>query len=65
LAPGGRLLLVEHLRDAWNFLAFGPGCWHFLPRGEWMERASEPGFRVEQELRKTPFVRVWLLRKDG
>ncbi|HXI82562.1 MAG TPA: class I SAM-dependent methyltransferase [Verrucomicrobiae bacterium] len=65
LARGGCLLLVEHLRDGWNFLAFGPGFWHFLPRREWEAQIREAGFTVEREFPKTPFVRAWLLRKEA
>ena len=64
LAQGGRLLLVEHLRDGWNFLAFGPGYWHFLPRREWEAQIREAGFTVERGFHKTPFVQAWLLRKE-
>ena len=64
LARDGRLLLVEHLRDGWNFLAFGPGYRHFLPRREWAAQIRDAGFTVEREFHKTPFVRAWLLRKE-
>jgi ubiquinone/menaquinone biosynthesis C-methylase UbiE len=65
LARGGRLLLVEHLRDGWNFLAFGPGYWHFLPRQEWEAQIREAGFTVERVFHKTPFVQAWLLGKEA
>ena len=64
LAPGGRLLLVEHLRDAANFLAFGPGFLHFLPRGEWLRLAHASGFAIVREFGITPFVRVFLLERS-
>jgi SAM-dependent methyltransferase len=63
LKPGGVLMLVEHLRDGWNFLAFGPGCLHFLPRREWMRLAQGAGFRVREEFSITPFVSVFILRR--
>ncbi|MBI4600605.1 MAG: methyltransferase domain-containing protein [Planctomycetes bacterium] len=61
LAPGGELVLVEHLRDAASFAAFGPGFLHFLPRREWVRLAREAGFRIRQESAFTAFVRVFVL----
>ena len=64
LVPGGEALLMEHMRDWRNFLAFGPGFLHFFSGREWREVASEAGFRVRTELAMTPFVRVFVLRKN-
>jgi SAM-dependent methyltransferase len=63
MADGGQLLLAEHLRDWRNFLAFGPGCFHFHSRKEWMRVASEAGLFVDREGSVTPLVRWFLLKK--
>jgi SAM-dependent methyltransferase len=64
LVPGGELVLMEHARDWKNFLAFGPGFLHFFSRKEWRNAASEAGLVVRTELAMTPFVHVWVLRKN-
>lgn len=51
LRPGGRLVLVEHLRDVANTAVYGPGAWHFLPRREWLRLAAGAGLRTVGELR--------------
>jgi hypothetical protein len=64
LKTSGRVLLVEHLRDWRNFLAYGPGCFHFHSRRTWLTAATQTGFVVEKESGITPFVRIFLLRKN-
>lgn len=63
LDNSGQLLLVEHMRDWKNFIAFGPGFLHFHSRDEWHRLAHVAGLRVEREDRVTPFVRWFLMTK--
>ena len=60
IKPGGSVLLVEHLRDTWNLLAFGPGAFHFFPRSEWLRVAEATGFRLSEEISRTVFVRAFV-----
>lgn len=64
IAPGGRLILVEHLRDTANILAFGPGAWHFSPRDAWLATTREAGLRLVAETRLSPFVGGLVLTPD-
>ncbi len=61
-APGARIVLVEHLRDGANFIAFGPGFWHFLPRREWLRQARESGWVLVASFKQTPFVTVFVFQ---
>lgn len=61
LRKGGRLVLVEHVRDAANFLAFGPGFLHFHSLASWRRCWESAGFRSVNEFRLTPFVRIFVL----
>jgi hypothetical protein len=63
LTAGGEFLLMEHARDAWNFLAFGPGFLHFFSQREWRQAAREAGLAVRSEFAMTPFVHVLILRR--
>lgn len=56
LKAEGELVLVEHLRDLTNTLAFGPGAWHFYPLTEWQAAARQSGFKIDIQKRSTPFV---------
>ncbi len=63
LGPGGRVVVAEHLRDAANFLAFGPGFLHFHSRRTWARCFSRTRFDIHSEFPITPFVRVFVLRR--
>jgi hypothetical protein len=63
LRVNGDLILVEHLRDWVNFLAFGPGFFHFLPARTWRRAAAEGGFEIRNCFRVTPFVSVFAMRR--
>ncbi len=58
----GRVVVVEHLRDTWAALAFGPGLFHFFPHSEWIRLGAVAGLEVEREQSITPFVRVFVYR---
>lgn len=63
MANSGQLVLVEHLRDWKNFVAFGPGFLHFYSRREWLRLAKTARLTIEHEVSATPFVRCFLMRK--
>ena len=58
LLPGGRIVLVEHVRDLANALAYSVGVGHFHTRAEWQATFDGAGLRVVDERRHTPFLRV-------
>jgi hypothetical protein len=63
LADGGRMVVVEHVRDAANFLAFGPGFLHFHSVKNWERSWEGEGLRLRDGFRITPFVRVFVIEK--
>ena len=63
LREPGECVVVEHVRDWRNFLAFGPGFLHFFSRGSWRRTASEAGLILANEFAFTPFVRVFIFRR--
>lgn len=63
LKAEGQIVLVEHLRDAANFLAFGPGFLHFHSRPQWLIGITAAGLSVASEFPLTAFVRAFVLEK--
>ena len=63
LRPGGRLLLVEHCRDAATIAAYGPGAWHFYPRSEWLRLGRGAELELVAEAAMTPLIRALAYRR--
>jgi SAM-dependent methyltransferase len=64
LRPTGRVIVVEHVRDAANIAAFGPGAWHFQPRREWLRLAHRSGLDTIEERKLTAFVRALAMSRS-
>jgi hypothetical protein len=63
LTRDGEVALIEHTRNWANFLAFGPGFFHFFSKRAWRHAASAAGLQVSTEISMTPFISVFMLRR--
>lgn len=61
--PGGKIIMVEHLRDFPNFLAFTVGFTHFFSRSVWKNVFERAGFDSIQEIKFTPFMSIFYCRR--
>jgi SAM-dependent methyltransferase len=57
--PDGKIVMVEHLRDFPNFLAFSVGFCHFFSRSVWKDAFERAGFISFSEKKFTPFMSVF------
>jgi hypothetical protein len=61
LTESGHCIIMEHLRDLPNFLAYNIGFFHFFSPAEWKHNFSEAGFTINRSFKITPFVSVYIL----
>jgi SAM-dependent methyltransferase len=59
----GELVLVEHLRDWVNFLAFGPGFLHFFSAGIWQNAAHTADLSIRLQRTVTPLIHVFVFQR--
>jgi SAM-dependent methyltransferase len=57
--PEGKVIMVEHLRDLPNFVAFSVGFTHFFSRSTWKKAFALAGFSSFEENKFTPFMSVF------
>ena len=55
----GRVIMVEHLRDIPNFLAFTIGFNHFFSKKVWRNAFKDSGFSKIDEKKFTPFMSIF------
>lgn len=55
----GIVIMVEHLCDFPNFLAFSVGFTHFFSRSTWRKAFAHAGFSSFEETKFTPFMSVF------
>lgn len=63
LRPGGRMIVVEHLRDLPNTLAFHVGVLHFLSRRTWHRTFADAGLVRVFEGHVTPLLALFVLER--
>ena len=63
LENDGRIVVVEHLRDVPNFLAYNIGFFHFFSEREWTRNFRHAGLEIERTFKITAFISVFILKK--
>jgi ubiquinone/menaquinone biosynthesis C-methylase UbiE len=65
LKPDGELIVLEHLRDTQNFLAYNIGAFHFLSLKSWYSTFNSAGLQLQRQDKITPFITKFTLTKHG
>ncbi|WP_142683524.1 class I SAM-dependent methyltransferase [Chitinophaga polysaccharea] len=65
LAADGKIVVLEHLRDVPNFIAYTIGSLHFFSGATWKRTFSSARLQLENEKKITPFLTAYILRKNG
>jgi len=60
--PDGRIIVLEHLRDLPNFLAFTIGFTHFYSLKSWQHDFENAELNVINHVKHTPFMSLFLLQ---
>jgi SAM-dependent methyltransferase len=61
----GQIIVMEHLRDFPNFMAYTIGFFHFFSKSEWKKTFHNSNLSIQKEMKVTPFISVFILQKNG
>jgi hypothetical protein len=61
----GQCVVVEHLRDPINFLAYNIGFLHFFSYRQWQSDFKAAGLIVDSEIKITPLVSIFVLTRNN
>ncbi len=65
LSPAGKIIVVEHQRDIYNFMAYNFGFFHFFATKTWKQTFSKANLSEESIFKITPFISAFVLTKNG
>lgn len=65
LRDKGQIIVLEHLRDMPNFIAYNIGFFHFFSKQTWMHTFNVAGLVVVKETKLTPFLSAFILQRNG
>lgn len=65
LSANGKIIVVEHLRDTFNALAYTFGVFHFHGNATWKATFKNAGLTIEDQVKLTPFLTIYTLTKNG
>lgn len=65
LTPNGKVIVLEHLQDLPNFIAYTLGYLHFLSKKEWNKTFLSSNLQILSETKITPFLSLYILQKNG
>jgi len=63
LKDTGKIIVVEHLRDTLNFLAYNVGFLHFTAKPAWYKAFKNAGLNIYKEQKITLFITSFTLEK--
>lgn len=65
IKPTGKIIVIEHLRDVPNFMAYTIGFLHFHSNSSWQKTFQASKLKIEKEIKLTPFISNFILNKNG
>jgi hypothetical protein len=65
LSVTGKIIVVEHQRDMYNFMAYNFGFFHFFSTNTWKKTFKAAGLTEDKEFKITPFISAFVLTKNG
>jgi SAM-dependent methyltransferase len=63
--PAGKVVMIEHLRDLPNFLAFTVGFTHFFSAARWKNAFERAGFVSLKETKFTAFMSIFQCQRGS
>jgi ubiquinone/menaquinone biosynthesis C-methylase UbiE len=64
LKTGGRAVVLEHLRDVANALAYTAGVFHFIGEKTWLASFERAGLRIVHKIKPNPLMTCFVLERD-